>query len=198
MYGHAFRLTGNWSAAEDVMSLTFLEAWRLRHRIDADGGSLRPWLLGIATNVARNTRRAARRYDDALTRMPRAEQVPITINEAKDPKSLQADLRDMGLNAVVDYIPKGKKCSPQPRSQSFLSKEEAPLPVWPTPESQEPGFTIDPKVVKDGQTAVLEFSVSEQPEKTVAGIWASVSNGPVADCELVDSTEAPLGPPQDN
>ncbi|MEU9887851.1 RNA polymerase sigma factor [Sphaerisporangium sp. NPDC051011] len=71
VYGHAFRLTGDWSAAEDVMSLTFLEAWRLRHRIDAEGGSLRPWVLGIATNVARNLRRAARRYDEALARMPR-------------------------------------------------------------------------------------------------------------------------------
>ncbi|MGJ6969994.1 RNA polymerase sigma factor [Streptosporangium sp. G11] len=81
VYGHAFRLTGNWSVAEDVMSLTFLEAWRLRHRIDADGGSLRPWLLGIATNVARNTRRAAYRYDDALARIPRAEQVPDLADE---------------------------------------------------------------------------------------------------------------------
>ncbi|NRQ36471.1 RNA polymerase sigma factor [Nonomuraea sp. NN258] len=81
VYNHAFRLTGNWSAAEDVMALTFLEAWRLRGRIDAEGGSLRPWLLGIATNVARNTRRAARRHDDALARMPRAEPVPDFAEE---------------------------------------------------------------------------------------------------------------------
>src|SRR5690606_40529115 len=50
VYSHALWLTGSWSTAEDVVSLTFLEAWRLRHRIDADGGSLRPWVLGIATN----------------------------------------------------------------------------------------------------------------------------------------------------
>ena len=30
VYNHAFRLTGNWSAAEEAVSLTFLEAWRLR------------------------------------------------------------------------------------------------------------------------------------------------------------------------
>lgn len=120
----------------------------------------------------------------------------ITINEARDPKSLQADLRDMGLNAVVDYIPRGKKCSPQPRSRSFLSKEEVPLVVWPGPETEESGFTIDPRAVGDGQVAVLEFNVSGQPHLTVAGIWARVSDGPVADCELVDSTEAPLGPPE--
>lgn len=76
VYNHAYRLTGDWSVAEDVVSLTFLEAWRLRGRIDPEGGSLRPWLLGVATNVARNVRRASRRHDDALARMPRAEAVP--------------------------------------------------------------------------------------------------------------------------
>lgn len=81
VYNHAFRLTGNWSTAEDVMALTFLEAWRLRTRIDEEGGSLKPWLLGIATNVTRNQRRAARRHDDALARLPRGEAVPDFAEE---------------------------------------------------------------------------------------------------------------------
>jgi RNA polymerase sigma-70 factor (ECF subfamily) len=81
VYNHAFRLTGNWSTAEDVVSLTFLEAWRLRERVDGDGGSLRPWLLGIATNVARNIRRAARRHDLTLARLPKDEVVPDFAEE---------------------------------------------------------------------------------------------------------------------
>jgi RNA polymerase sigma-70 factor (ECF subfamily) len=78
VYNHAYRMTGDWSAAEDVVSLTFLEAWRLRDRVDLDpdAGPLRPWLLGIATNVARNVRRAARRHAEALARLPRADPVP--------------------------------------------------------------------------------------------------------------------------
>lgn len=80
VYNHAYRLTGNWSAAEDVVSLTFLEAWRMRRRLDAEGGSLRPWLLAIATNVARNTRRAARRYDDVLARAPRGGLVSGSVS----------------------------------------------------------------------------------------------------------------------
>ncbi|GGZ15420.1 RNA polymerase sigma factor [Streptomyces poonensis] len=75
VYNHAFRLTGDRSAAEDVVSLTFLDAWRLRGRVDEEGGSLRPWLLGIATNVSRNTRRAARRHAAAMARLPRDEAV---------------------------------------------------------------------------------------------------------------------------
>ncbi|HZE30227.1 MAG TPA: RNA polymerase sigma factor [Actinoallomurus sp.] len=83
VYNHAFRLTGNWSTAEDVVSLTFLEAWRLRDRVDgdADGESLRPWFLGIATNVARNLRRAARRHDTALARLPKKEEMPDFAEE---------------------------------------------------------------------------------------------------------------------
>src|SRR4051794_563822 len=69
VYNHAFRLTWWGSTAEEVVALTFLEAWRWRHKVEPEGGSLLPWLLGIATTVARNPTRAARRYQPALTRL---------------------------------------------------------------------------------------------------------------------------------
>ncbi|WP_327290558.1 RNA polymerase sigma factor [Streptomyces sp. NBC_01198] len=81
VYNHAFRLTGNWATAEDVTAATFLEAWRLRVRIDAEGGSLRPWLLGIATNAARNSSRTARRYAAATARLPREDVTPDFADE---------------------------------------------------------------------------------------------------------------------
>lgn len=62
VYNHAFRLTADWAVAEDVMSAAFMEAWKLRGKVDPDGGSLLPWLLGVTTNVARNHRRSNRRY----------------------------------------------------------------------------------------------------------------------------------------
>jgi RNA polymerase sigma-70 factor (ECF subfamily) len=61
VYNHAFWLTGDWPAAEEVMAMTFLEAWRGRDQIAEDGGSLRPWLLEIAANLARGRRPAGRR-----------------------------------------------------------------------------------------------------------------------------------------
>jgi RNA polymerase sigma factor (sigma-70 family) len=76
VYNLAFRMTGNWSAAEEAVSLTFLEAWRLRGTIQQTGGSLRPWLLGIAVNVTRNAARASRRHQSALGRLPPAPVVP--------------------------------------------------------------------------------------------------------------------------
>ncbi|MDX6764762.1 MULTISPECIES: RNA polymerase sigma factor [Streptomyces] len=62
LYNHAFRMTGDWAVAEDVMSAAFMEAWRLRGTVDPEGGSLRPWLLGITTNLARNHCRSNRRF----------------------------------------------------------------------------------------------------------------------------------------
>ncbi|MGW3794111.1 RNA polymerase sigma factor, partial [Micromonospora arida] len=48
VYNHAFRLTADWATAEDVLAATYLQAWRSRERVTQEGGSLRPWLLGIA------------------------------------------------------------------------------------------------------------------------------------------------------
>jgi RNA polymerase sigma factor (sigma-70 family) len=70
VYSHALRLTGDWSTAEEVMSETFLAAWRTRERLEADGGSLRPWLLGIATHKAHNANRGLRRRLAFLARTP--------------------------------------------------------------------------------------------------------------------------------
>ncbi|MEU1535277.1 RNA polymerase sigma factor [Streptomyces fagopyri] len=73
VYNHAFRLAPDWAAAEDVMAETFMEAWRLRDRVEAEGGSLRPWLLGVATNVARGHYRSNRRYRAAANAAAEAE-----------------------------------------------------------------------------------------------------------------------------
>ncbi|MBT8225175.1 MAG: RNA polymerase sigma factor [Dactylosporangium sp.] len=83
VFRHAIRVTANWATAEDAVSLTFLEAWRLRERlyehpmrqqspdqpVEPDGDHLLPWFLGITTNVLRNMARAARRHRAALARI---------------------------------------------------------------------------------------------------------------------------------
>ncbi|MET8828160.1 RNA polymerase sigma factor [Streptomyces sp. NPDC004610] len=81
VYAHAIRTTGDWSLAEDVTSLTFLEAWRLRDKLREEVRSVRAWLLGIATNVMRNTGRAARRHREAMSRLPLPEALPDFSDE---------------------------------------------------------------------------------------------------------------------
>ena len=70
VYNYCFRRTADWSAAEDLASVVFLEAWRKRNDVRLYGDSLLPWLYGVATNVLRNRSRSLRRYRSALARMP--------------------------------------------------------------------------------------------------------------------------------
>lgn len=55
-------------AAEDLMSVVFLEAWRCRAGAVQVDGSFRPWLFGVARNVTRTARRSAFRHRAALGR----------------------------------------------------------------------------------------------------------------------------------
>ncbi|GAA3337069.1 sigma-70 family RNA polymerase sigma factor [Amorphoplanes nipponensis] len=94
VYRHVVRSSGSWSSAEDIVSLTFLEAWRLRGSLRPDGDSVLPWLLGIAVNVTRNSRRTARRHASALIRLPPAEAMPDfadeLVNRMRDSEQLAA------------------------------------------------------------------------------------------------------------
>ncbi|MCP3770860.1 MULTISPECIES: RNA polymerase sigma factor [unclassified Streptomyces] len=81
VYNHALRLTGNWADAEEAMSETFLAAWRTRETVEPEGGSLKPWLLGIATNKARNANRGVRRRLAFLARSPEPRQVEDFADE---------------------------------------------------------------------------------------------------------------------
>lgn len=95
VYNYAFRLIGDWSVAEEVVSLTFLEAWRLRGKVDLDGGPLLPWLLGIASNVTRNVSRAARRHRAAVRRLPVPPSVPDFADELAGRIDDAAQLREI-------------------------------------------------------------------------------------------------------
>jgi len=96
VYNLGFRLTADWSAAEDVVSLAFLEAWRLRDRIDPGGEPLRPWLLGIAVNVSRNLARASHRHQAAMSRLLPPPPVPDFAEELAGRLDDAARLREAG------------------------------------------------------------------------------------------------------
>ncbi|MCX2185005.1 RNA polymerase sigma factor [Streptomyces sp. SKN60] len=104
VYNHCFRLTGDWSAAEDCTSLVFLEAWRLRSKIQPEGGGLLPWLLGIATNVVHRRRRVARRHRALLDRLPAPGLLPDFADELvgrmEDQQKIEA------MRQALDWLPR--------------------------------------------------------------------------------------------
>lgn len=60
----------NWHDAQDVVAITFLQAFGVKARPDVSAVA---WLLGVASNVMRNFARSARRYRDVMDRLPRFE-----------------------------------------------------------------------------------------------------------------------------
>lgn len=64
---------GSWHDAEELVSITFLEAWRQRNRLRPEKDTLLPWLLGVATNANRNRARGSRRHADFLARLPHSD-----------------------------------------------------------------------------------------------------------------------------
>jgi RNA polymerase sigma-70 factor (ECF subfamily) len=61
---------GSWHDAEELVSITFLEAWRQRNRLRPERDTVLPWLLGVATNANRNRARGSRRHADFIARLP--------------------------------------------------------------------------------------------------------------------------------
>ncbi len=76
VYNHCFRRTADWSLAEDLTSVVFLEAWRRRREVRLCGDSLLPWLLGVANNAIRNAERSRRRYRRVLNKLPKVIDFP--------------------------------------------------------------------------------------------------------------------------
>ena len=85
----AYLLLGDPDDAEDIAQETFLRAWNHIRRFDPTR-PLRPWLLSIVTNLARNRFRSAGRYLAALTRAFRNEPAPVNI-EDKSSQHLEAN-----------------------------------------------------------------------------------------------------------
>lgn len=76
----AWLMLGDADEAEDAAQETFINAYKARGRYDPSL-PLRPWLLRICANVARNRRRSMARYFAALRRALLHEPEPISIAE---------------------------------------------------------------------------------------------------------------------
>ncbi|KOV89914.1 RNA polymerase sigma factor [Nocardia sp. NRRL S-836] len=61
VWNYAYRLTASWSQAEDLLSATFLTAWRTRGQARLVRDSALPWLYTVTANRARTEWRASRR-----------------------------------------------------------------------------------------------------------------------------------------
>jgi RNA polymerase sigma factor (sigma-70 family) len=154
---HCLRLAPTYADAEDVVAIAFLEAWRHRDRVRFVDGSMLPWLLVTATNSSRNVTRAARRYRDALTRLPPPEPVPdhaaeiggTDVEQALSKLSLN-DQRIVSLCVLEGYsereaaqvlgVPPGTVKSRLSRAKARLRNLLALNPVETTTRAKEVSY----------------------------------------------------------
>lgn len=101
---------GNWHDAEELVSITFLEAWRKRGTIHLRHDSLLPWLLGVASKANLNRNRAKKRHRALLDKLPKDETTTafdldsaVQLDAAELSNSLikEADLSTAEHSAVV-------------------------------------------------------------------------------------------------
>ena len=98
IYNYCFRRLGDWAAAEDMLTVVFLEVWRRRDRA-LPAGQVVAWLYGVATNVVRNQRRSERRFAAALSRLPREAVEPNLADRADE--RLESELE---MRAALDLL----------------------------------------------------------------------------------------------
>ena len=104
----AYLLLGDPDDAEDVAQEAFIRAWQALDRFDADR-PLRPWLLRIVSNLARNRRRSIGRYLAAVARFaqenPDASHITQDTFSEEDSAALWQALQKVKLNyRAVIYL----------------------------------------------------------------------------------------------
>ncbi|MGH2544086.1 MAG: RNA polymerase sigma factor [Ardenticatenaceae bacterium] len=87
----AYLIVGDAADADDVAQEAFIRAYRALDRFDTTR-PLRPWLLKIATNLARNRQRAIGRYLAAVRRLLLAEPEPVGVTRREVEQAWEAQL----------------------------------------------------------------------------------------------------------
>lgn len=107
VWNYAYRLTASWSTADDLLSATFLAAWRKR----GDGVLVResalPWLYTVAANLARTEWRAGRRRQRVLFRLAETAVVADHAQELADRSEAEDRLRRVVV--AVGRLPRSER-----------------------------------------------------------------------------------------
>ncbi|GLZ28277.1 DNA-directed RNA polymerase sigma-70 factor [Lentzea sp. NBRC 105346] len=106
VWNYAYRLTASWATAEDMLSATFLTAWRKR----GDGVLVResalPWLYTVTANLVRTEWRAGRRRLRMLSKLS-AEHERDHADDVAD--RLHARQHLQAVIAAVDRLPRAER-----------------------------------------------------------------------------------------
>jgi RNA polymerase sigma factor (sigma-70 family) len=86
------RRTGSLDAADDLVSIVFLEAWRRREEVELVDDRALPWLYGVARRTVQQRWRTTRRHAQAMSRLPPA---PVAPDHAEETAARLDDRRHL-------------------------------------------------------------------------------------------------------
>jgi RNA polymerase sigma factor (sigma-70 family) len=107
VWNHAYRLTGSWSLAEDLTSITFMTAWRKLNEVTLVRDSALPWLYAVAGNLARSEYRSSGRFARMLRRVPTQEAIEDHAEQVAD--KVDGESRMRVVMAAVATLPKSER-----------------------------------------------------------------------------------------
>nr|WP_035850682.1 sigma-70 family RNA polymerase sigma factor [Kitasatospora azatica] len=97
LFGFVLHLVGgDRQRAEDVVQETLVRAWRHADRLDAQGGSLRPWLVTVARRIVIDSHRRS------AARPPETDPGPLELLPAED--ELDRALRMMAITDALGAL----------------------------------------------------------------------------------------------
>ncbi|SEG99830.1 hypothetical protein SAMN05444920_114106 [Nonomuraea solani] len=108
--------------------------------------------------------------------------ITITINQFTDAEKLERDLRGLGVAAVVDYVPEGRRCQ-EPRARYLGAVVNRVVQG-----NAGASFTLHPEAIEAGQTLVATATFND-PANADSGsaIGFELAEGPVAPCTQLDT-----------
>jgi hypothetical protein len=120
--------------------------------------------------------------------------IRIHIREYRDAKGLQARLSQLGVAAVVDYVPNGKQCR-EPRA-TYVPDDQVPrglLTDSPHDDGKGAYWKLHPDLIGPGQTFVYTTTIIGDPDDAEWSAKADIrlATGPVGACELVPGPVLP-------
>ncbi|MCG5212079.1 hypothetical protein [Streptosporangium sp. KLBMP 9127] len=111
--------------------------------------------------------------------------ITITINQFTDAKKLEQDLRQLGVAAVVDYVPEGKRCQ-EPRARYLGTLVNRVVQA-----DAGASFTLHPEMIETGQTLVATATFNDPTDAgSGSAIGFELAEGTVAPCTQLDSDQA--------
>ncbi|MFI9385987.1 RNA polymerase sigma factor [Kutzneria sp. NPDC052558] len=107
VWNYVYRLTGSWSSAEDVLSTTFMTAWRRRADVVLIRDSALPWLFTVAANLVRNDHRRRSRFLRLVPKLAVADEARDHAEELAERDHTQQRLAR--VLAAVDRLPASER-----------------------------------------------------------------------------------------